>query len=260
MDLAKLNSATKYPSILTYHELGDRGRLKDVVQVPFPADQQVFVTEKVDGTNGRLVLLPAGKAIQHHVERRFLIGSREELLYADRDLIYQKEYGIVDALRPIGEQLGDAQTDKISVFFFEIYGGELPAAKQYTESKKVGLKIFDVARVPLDILERPIEKIASWRDHGGQDFLAEAYLGFQIRAMNTMDTFIERVPALTYVASLPTSVADTYEWLKQFESSKCDLGGGRGRAEGVVVRTADRKAIAKIRFEDYERTLGVKRK
>lgn len=260
MDLAKLNSATKYPSIETYHEMGDRGRLKDVVQVPFPAGQPIFVTEKVDGTNGRVVLLPADRLIKHHIERRFLIGSREEFLYADKDLVYQKEYGIVDALRTIGEQICPGVSDTIFSFFFEIYGGDLPASKQYTESKKVGLKLFDVARVPLEILERPIEKVASWRDHGGQEFMGEEELPVQLRAMNTMDTFIERVPSFQPVEALPTTVEATYEWLKQFEQSKCDLGGGRGRTEGVVVRTADRKTIAKIRFEDYERTLGMKKK
>lgn len=29
MDLKKMNSLTKYPSILTYHQLGERGRLTE---------------------------------------------------------------------------------------------------------------------------------------------------------------------------------------------------------------------------------------
>jgi hypothetical protein len=32
-------------------------------------------------------------------------------------------------------------------------------------------------------------------------------------------------------------------------------GGAGGRAEGVVLRTADRSVIAKARFQDYRRTL-----
>ncbi len=31
MDIQKINSITKYPSILTYHEIGERGRLKESV-------------------------------------------------------------------------------------------------------------------------------------------------------------------------------------------------------------------------------------
>jgi len=56
VDLAKLNSLTKYPSILTYHALGDKGILQETVQVPF--DGRVIGTEKVDGTNRRSGLEP----------------------------------------------------------------------------------------------------------------------------------------------------------------------------------------------------------
>jgi hypothetical protein len=49
VDLAKLNSMTMYPAILTYHTLGDKGVLQGTVQVPFSG--RVVGTEKVDGTN-----------------------------------------------------------------------------------------------------------------------------------------------------------------------------------------------------------------
>lgn len=256
MDLDKLNSATKYPSILTYHGMGDRGRLTQTVQVPFPAGEKIHLTEKVDGTNGRIILLPEKRPIAHFGDRRYLIGSREELLFAEKDLVYQADYGIVDALKPVADRLG-AHPDLIFVFFFEVFGGDLPGSKQYTSSKAVSLRIFDVARVPLEALDRPIEKIASWRDHGGQDFLTDEGLNAQIRSMEGIA--LARVPWIGVVDCLPVTVEETYGWLKGFEKSRCDLGGGRGRAEGVVVRTSDRKAIAKIRFEDYEKTLGVRR-
>jgi len=35
IDLGKLNSIAKYPSILTYHTLGDKGMLQETVQIPF---------------------------------------------------------------------------------------------------------------------------------------------------------------------------------------------------------------------------------
>ena len=68
-DLGKLNSLTKYPSILTYHALGDKGALRDAVQVPFAG--RVLGDEKVDGTNTRLVFCPDGGVV---------VGSREDLL------------------------------------------------------------------------------------------------------------------------------------------------------------------------------------
>jgi hypothetical protein len=64
---------TKYPSIPTYHTLGEKGTLLEET-VSF--EGEVILTEKVDGTNARIILLPDGS---------FILGSREELLYASLD-------------------------------------------------------------------------------------------------------------------------------------------------------------------------------
>jgi hypothetical protein len=74
-DLRKLNSATEYPSIPTYHALGERGVLLND-HVSFHG-QGIVATEKVDGTNSRITLMPDGC---------YLVGSREELLHAKGDL------------------------------------------------------------------------------------------------------------------------------------------------------------------------------
>jgi len=251
MDLDKLNSATKYPSILTYHEMGDRGRLTQKVQVPFPAGQTIHLTEKIDGTNARIIVLPDGP-------RKYIIGSREEFLFAQGDLIFGKEYGIVKTLQPIADNL--SIKDVIRIFYFEIFGAGLPAAKQYTDGKITSARVFDIAEVPLDILENPIDRIAAWRDHGGQTFYPKANLEEFVRFLSIAYKMpIGLVPSMESVQELPTTLEATYEWLKTYEKSLCDLGGGQGHAEGIVARTEDRKTIAKIKFEDYERTLGVKR-
>ena len=57
VDLGRLNSITKYPSIPTYHPMGDRGELRDG---PLPFRGTVIATEKVDGTNSRVILLTSG--------------------------------------------------------------------------------------------------------------------------------------------------------------------------------------------------------
>ncbi|HEY7427666.1 MAG TPA: hypothetical protein VH682_25770 [Gemmataceae bacterium] len=86
--LGKLNSMTKYPSILTYHALGHKGVLQETVQVPF--EGRIIGTEKVDGTNTRLIFCP---------DQSVLVGSREDLLWERRDLIGNPAMGIVEAVK-----------------------------------------------------------------------------------------------------------------------------------------------------------------
>ena len=49
--LRKLNSITKYPSILTYHNLGQRGSLVNslVEDKHFDKHRSIYITEKIDG-------------------------------------------------------------------------------------------------------------------------------------------------------------------------------------------------------------------
>ena len=123
-DLKKLNSATKYPPIPTYHKLGDKGKLQEdsidfaspkenVVDVFHP--QRVIATEKIDGTNGRIVFSK---------EQGYFIGSREELLYAKGDLIVNPTLNIVETLKPIADRILSeicrTQDHHLWVFYFEV--------------------------------------------------------------------------------------------------------------------------------------------
>lgn len=252
IDLGCLNSATKYPSILTYHEMGERGRLRDAVQVPFDATDEVLVTEKVDGTNARVILLPGPT---------YVIGSREEFLHARGDIICNEQLGIVEAVRPWAEKALEAVSSMLAedvavVLYGEAYGGKISGGKNYTGSGATGFRLFDIVEFIdtslQDILAKPREEIARWRDHGGQDFVPEAAL------LDTSDVLgIAATPRLT-VSSPPTSISATLEWLGDVcRGTRVALDdGARGNPEGVVIRTRDRTKIAKVRFEDYERTLG----
>lgn len=93
--LAKLNSLTKYPSIPTYHALGDKGRLTEQTNVQFGADEAISVAEKIDGTNARVIILEDG----------YIIGSREELLYSSTDLLHNPSQQIVETVLPYMGQM-----------------------------------------------------------------------------------------------------------------------------------------------------------
>ncbi|MEH2239629.1 hypothetical protein [Nostoc sp.] len=51
------------------------------------------------------------------------------------------------------------------------------------------------------------------------------------------------------------SIQETHEFLKKIipKTSVALDEGAKGRSEGIVAKTISRSAIAKLRFEDYER-------
>jgi hypothetical protein len=247
VDLARLNSLTKYPSILTYHTLGDRGMLQETVQVPFTG--RILGTEKVDGTNCRLVFGPAGSAV---------VGSREDLLWERRDLIGNPAMGIVEAVRGVVQQLFEklCRPDRIAVYYVEVFGRNIGgAARQYTREGRVGFRLFDVVWIENfeELLGWPAERIARWRDEGGQHYLdADRLVGAAAEAG------FEPVPPLLDLdaSQLPAGLEQTYRFLLDLGPTRCKLDeSAKGIPEGVVIRSPDRSRIAKLRREDYERTL-----
>ena len=245
--LAKLNSLTKYPSIPTYHTLGEKGRLTEAVQVSFEGD--CVATEKIDGTNARLICTPEG----------VLIGSREDLLWATGDLIHNPAMGIVSALREQARALADtAIPGAVLVIYGEVYGrGVGAAAKNYAVSDKVGFRVFDAFQMPLrtvqEHLEIPAERIATWRENSGQPFM-------DVSALDALasERGFERVPmrGIFTAAAMPQTVGEAAAFLAPFAKTLAPLeASALGQAEGIVVRSRDRRQIAKLRFEDYRRTL-----
>lgn len=246
-DLSKLNSMTKYPSILTYHHLGEKGLLQDSVQIPFAG--RVVGTEKIDGTNCRLIFCP---------DQSVLVGSREDLLWERRDLIGNPAMGIVDAVRQVVRTQYPklCQENSIKVYYLEVYGKSIgAAAKNYTHDGKVGFRLFDVVSIDnyAELFDMPLEKISHWRDNGGQNF-AHAD---QLHDVAKETGFATVPPLFDFDAtSLPTDIDATYAFLLSQGSTLCKLDDeAAGTPEGVVVRSADRSSIAKIRREDYERTI-----
>lgn len=242
-DLRVLNSLTKYPSIPTYHELDPRNGGLVESATAFPGE--VIATEKVDGTNSRLVLLPDGG---------YVIGSREELLYACGDLIGNPALGIVEQLRPVAERLIAAHEGGLHVYYLELYGGKVGgAARQYSaDPARFGWRLFDVVLLEEweAALSWPPAQIPAWRDAGGQPFAGEETLLALAAAAG-----LEPTPRLFRADTLPESIAGMHALLtERLPATLAGLDGTPGRAEGIVFRTPDRKVIAKARFADYERT------
>lgn len=242
-----INSMTKYPPIPTYHTLDPKnGRLNEPA-ITFTGP--VIATEKIDGTNARIIWLPDGS---------YLIGSREELLYAQGDLIPNPTLGIVDALRRTADQqaIHLDHPGQMVVHYLEVYGGKTtPGSRNYTHRQQVGARLFDVAviRDHDTILGWEPERISRWRDHNGQTFMTEEVL-LDIAAACGYDVTPRVFTA--DAATLPTGIHETMAMLSSnLPHTGAALDGIPGRAEGLVLRTLDRSVIAKARFQDYERTL-----
>ncbi|GHG23013.1 RNA ligase family protein [Streptomyces filamentosus] len=249
LDLDALNSATKYPSILTYHQLDPRSGGLLETATAFSGD--VILTEKIDGTNARIITLSGGD---------YFLGSREELLYARGDRVWNPKLGIVEALRPLAERLS-APADGIRVYYLEVYGGNkiTAASKQYTGGTTLGHRLFDVAEIDAATLELPQARIASWRDSGGQYFHTEEEL-----TETAAEEGIEMAPRLATVTAseLPTGIDEmqaflTHHLSKTLVALDSDAGG---RPEGIVLRTPNRSVIVKARHQNYARTLQLRAK
>jgi hypothetical protein len=247
--LDRLNSATKYPSILTYHMLDPKnGLLIENSAAEFPADQLVVLTEKVDGACGRIIVLPDGD---------FFLGSREELLYAANDRIQNPNLGIVPTLLPFAPDMRPQGAGGfLTVYFLEVYGhGIGGAARQYTTGIQRGARMFDIAFVPLDILNLERGRIAAWRDHGGQRFAHETMLRRAELALN-----VDLTPRLELLGKddLPQDLKGMQEFLREHApSTQAALdASAQGSAEGIVLRSEDRSVIVKAMFQDYARTLN----
>ncbi len=246
IDLTKIKSITKYSAIPTYHTLDAKngGLLEEAAAF----EGLVIGTEKIDGTNARIICLPDGN---------FILGSREELLYGRGDLIGNPALGIVEALKGLAEELRNSNPEGITVFYLEVFGGKVTgASKQYTGAQLVSFRLFDIMRL-LDyepLLIKEPQEISLWREKSGQPFVGEDDLH-----TSPEQTRILLTPRLFSIeaSSLPRSVVEMSEFLKEklpSSQSTLDEEAG-GRAESAVLRTPSRSIIAKARFEDYGRTL-----
>lgn len=244
-----LDTATKYPSIPTYHVIGERGMLGEETNVVFDAGEDVYLTEKVDGTNTRIVVMPGGD---------YFIGTRDLFLYAKGDRLPNQvpvNLEMVRALAAPAEQAAAAWTgEAILVVFCEVYGAAGIGANwgDYSGQKPgAGVRCFDTATVDPAVLDWNLDRIAGWRERGGQDFAPACF--------NPVAQFgIDPVPHLKVVEgnAIPRGREEAEAWMEELlPGTLAGLGdGGTGRAEGIVARTADRSKIAKLRKAEYAKT------
>ena len=160
---------------------------------------------------------------------------------------------------PVAQTLTGDESDGpwITVIYGEVYGGKVgPAAKQYTSEGRTGFRLFDIAYIPMEVLDWPRPNIALWRDGGGQKFANEATL---LRGARNLCVPVVPRRGTVSAGQLPTTLEGMDKWLcdKYAVHSLAMLDGADvpGASEGLVLRTQDRRIIAKARIEDYVKAL-----
>ncbi len=243
----KINTLTKYPSILTLHKFGEKGKLSDGFTTDL-TDEQMFATEKIDGTNVRIICLGD----------QYLIGSREFILHHNHDLYFDQAQGIVEGLKGIGLKIPN-DLGQLTVIYGELFGGRVSSnSKQYGQDK-LGFRAFDIAVFnDLSILKKSQEDISRWREREtekgiiyGQNFLEKSALENQLKYFG-----IEMTPSVPFELgdmSQQTILANLRNFIPKTKVALSDLA--QMRPEGLVLRNSDRSKIVKLRFEDYERAL-----
>lgn len=245
-----VNSMTKYPSILTLHKLGERGRLTQELTTSIQGEQ-MFATEKIDGTNVRILI--SGN--------EFVIGSREFLLHHKEDLFYDPAQGIVENILNLVRI--PHNPGALIVVYGELYGGKVSSnSKQYGQERH-GFRVFDLAvfENPWDILKKPIDEISRWREHEtengmvyGQSFVNRDHLKewcdwFDFEMVPSIEFNLDDLSHQNILDKLKQSIPETVVALTETAGK---------RPEGLVLRNENRTKIVKLRFEDYERSLSIK--
>lgn len=240
----KINTLTKYPSILTLHQLGEKGCLKNQLTTPIE-NEVMYATEKIDGTNARIVCFG----------NEYLIGARENILHHSDDLYFDNAQGIVEGLKALNIQI--PKTELLTVIYGEFYGGKTTANSKWYGQNKNGFRVFDIAVYDdLSTLELSPQEISRWREREtengmiyGQNFLTRIEMQKQFPCF-------ELVPLIEFEVGdlLHRTILDNLKKFLPFTNVSLSENAIK-KAEGVVLRNENRSKIVKVRFEDYERSL-----
>ena len=256
LDLHKLNILTKYPSIYTRHSLDNKGQASNDIEVQVKDEDVYYLTEKIDGTNSRIIIFP---------DNRYVIGSREEFLTADNDLIRNNTLGITTTVLPYAEHIKqyikehqDILHDNIIVIYGETFGGHSHknGIAYSGDRSRYAFRMFDIQRISIETLNSLLEKdetrIATWREHNNQNW-------FTFDELELMGSLL-KIPTVPFIAKLkgtdiPKEPEKMLDWIKNIlpETKEKLDATAKGFAEGIICRTSDRKTILKIRNANYKK-------
>lgn len=239
-----INSFTKYPSILTLHKLGKKGKLTDEVTTLFDFSE-MYATEKIDGMSIRIICYGD----------EYIIGSRELLLYHSDDLFFDATTSLVKTItKPLMRKV-----EKFTVIFGELYGGKISANSKWYGTDKIGFRVFDVAEYSDDdlaMLQHNLNSISRWREQETDEGMIYGQPFLPHNEMMSKFSQFSFAPVIKFecINSSHQSILDGLKIALPFTNVALSHESTKN-SEGLILRNKDRSKIVKLRFEDYERTL-----
>jgi len=256
-DLELLEAVTRWPSIKSYHKMDEHGRLIDELRFPEIAGEAVYATEKVDGSNVRVVVDSL---------LRVSVGTRNQLVMFRGEAAAQDSMGVVGALRGLPRSLsisGRPSPGHVRAYYGELYGGAINGHGHYTQDKtRMQWALFAIADFDIEALSQ-LERaeIAARRRLLTTDGVhAEGRLGEYVMIHGGGEDS-PTVPYLGRRHAPPATVAEAAEWLAHVLGpvTRAAIGDAKpGKPEGVVITGVESGLIAKLRVKDYEGALGRK--
>lgn len=245
----KINTLTKYPSILTLHKFGEKGKLTNTLTTNIEREK-LFATEKIDGTNVRIICL----------ENKFLIGSRKCILHYSDDCYWDESMGIVNQF--YGMNIPVIKPENLTIIYGELFGGKITANSKNYGKDKHGFRVFDIAVIKdLSILEKSITEISSWRESSLDSSIDDTLkYGQGFVNLDELEKYgYDLVPKIEFELN-SFEHGEILDSLNQFiPKTKVALSNSAQlKPEGLILRNFDRSKIVKLRFEDYQRTLKTK--
>lgn len=247
--IEKVNTLTKYPSILTLHKFGERGRFINDLTTNISPSDVLYASEKIDGTNVRIIC----------IGNEYIIGSRNELLAYSGDLCFNPSQQIVENVAKLIEI--PSFFEHLTIIYGELFGGKVSKnSKQYGDINEFGFRCFDIVTIenPEDLLNNDLEEISRFREHETEEGLEYGHKFMTIEVLQAQ-CHIANIPI---VPSLKVDIADfshqsVLDYLnKAIRKTNVALSErALMKPEGIILRNSDRSKIIKLRFEDYIRTL-----
>lgn len=241
----KINSLTKYPSILTLHKFGQKGRLTSEWATDIQGET-MFATEKIDGTNVRIICLG----------NEYLVGSREFILHHNEDLYFDPAQGIVEGLKELKVKI-PIDFQQLTVIYGELFGGKVSANSKQYGTDKLGFRVFDMAVFSdLSIFDQSLEGISRWRERETENGIIYGQAFLTKDVLETYSHLFDIVPTVPFDLgdmSHQSILDNLRQFIPQTNVPLSELA--QKKPEGVVLRNNDRSKIVKIRYDDYERTL-----